>query len=810
MSKTMATQSFLKFLLSVLLISTLGFAQGQSYLVVSLNTPGDAGILSESCSGSYELVFTRGTDNQDTTLISLSELGTATLGVDYTVPAIFPIEMLPNQNEVVVPITVINDGNIEGLETIRWAVAFQNGTVSDIVNFESAIVDEYEVIINSATDTIEWCRNVPYVLLASSDAEIHWEPSEFFDDSLGTAATVRPFNAGWYYAVVGDEECGAKDSVYFSLAIANIPLDTIFICKGEFVQLPGSISGIATTFIWTPADSTLSDPNVINPVAQPTVTTTYTLKSETEFCTAVDRVVVRVDSLPTDMHIDIAPMKPYYCAGEIVALFSPSYDSLNFPDIKFSWEPFDDGTFLSDLTLYNAALRLQDTTLYIRTDSNNACGSKDSILINVVPPSIPLSVNDTTLCPGEQFVVMILSDQITEPEWEPGDGLSCTKCFSPTVTVIGDPGGTLFYQVSGMVLDCPVGGALTIHIPPELVIDIDGDNTACSGENVPLTITNSATLFDFNWSVVSGPGTLSCTNCPNPTVSFGGNETVTVRVTASTSDSLHCGAIGFFSISQGVTDQFTGPTHFACLGDTVTIDLNNNELSDLSWALLGGGSSVLSCTNCNNPVVTLLDNSVQFRFNGETTDPNFCNVSGTVTVMALTSDPAFISIEPDSGVIAQGDLVMATLMGSFSNNIMWTVNGVVISSTMAIIEFNATNEMNTVEAKFINANGCEQVVVITFGTVPPSYQIPNAFTPNGDALNDRFKVVITGAIAVEELLVFNRWGQLVYKAEGSDVEGWDGRFKDKPAASDTYVYTAKLVYPDGRVEIAKGDVALLR
>jgi len=42
------------------------------------------------------------------------------------------------------------------------------------------------------------------------------------------------------------------------------------------------------------------------------------------------------------------------------------------------------------------------------------------------------------------------------------------------------------------------------------------------------------------------------------------------------------------------------------------------------------------------------------------------------------------------------------------------------------------------------------------------------------------------------------------------MEGWDGNFKGKEAASDTYVYVAQIQYPDGRTEVAKGDVILLR
>ncbi len=144
-------------------------------------------------------------------------------------------------------------------------------------------------------------------------------------------------------------------------------------------------------------------------------------------------------------------------------------------------------------------------------------------------------------------------------------------------------------------------------------------------------------------------------------------------------------------------------------------------------------------------------------------------------------------------------------------NIMWTVNGVAIPGTGTSITFDADEDVNEISVTFTNSDGCDQTVTITIPTVPPSYTIPNAFTPdNGDDVNDHFRVTIMGNIVLERLVVFNRWGQKVYESGLGDVDGWDGRFKNEPAASDTYVYTASLRYPDGRIVQEKGDVILLR
>lgn len=810
MSQIMGKHSFTKFILSIVLVCSVGILFGQTYLTASLNTPGDAGILSENCSGPYELVLRRGPDNDSTTFIFISGSGVAIIGTDYQFPPdAFPAEMAETDSVLVIPITVINDALIEGIESVNLEIAFATGVVGDLITLETSITDAYEVEIEYPEDTIQWCRNVPFVLLASSNAEeIYWSPAGVFLDSLGSAATVRPFDSGWYYASVGTEDCGARDSIYFELAIVDIGNpDTVFICLNDpGVTLQGSLEGLASTFTWIPSDTTLSDPNVLNPIANPTVTTTYILQSDIGVCTASDRVVVRVDSLPEDLHIDIAPEKPYYCAGEIVAIFSPSFDSLAYPDITFQWKT--DPTFLTPLNLLNAALNLQDTTLYIRENINNACSSMDSILINVVPPTVPLSVTDTMLCPGEMFTVEVLAD-VDDPEWTPEEGLSCTKCLDPTVTVTGLPGGTLFYQFSGMILDCPVGASLTVRIPSLQPIEISGDQIVCEGEMVPLEIVNTAGLSGYDWNITNGSATLSCDNCPNPVVTITSNNAVTLFVSANTTNEAFCGAIGSITLSIGEEPMITSVLS-VCENGTAIASTGHPNFTNVVWDIVGGSANLsLSCNECPNPVVTV-EGPGRLRFFAEVPGSDTCRVIGLVEVTLPLKDPASIILTPTTE-IAQGSQVMATLsFNPLPASVMWTVNGMALTSTATTVEFAATEEINLIEAKYINSKGCEQIDTLTFPTVPPSYMIPNAFTPNNDALNDKFRIIINGNIEILEFLIFNRWGQLVYEAPEDDLEGWDGRFKNEAAASDTYVYKARIRFPDGRTEIAKGDVALLR
>ncbi|OJV54059.1 MAG: hypothetical protein BGO31_11885 [Bacteroidetes bacterium 43-16] len=93
--------------------------------------------------------------------------------------------------------------------------------------------------------------------------------------------------------------------------------------------------------------------------------------------------------------------------------------------------------------------------------------------------------------------------------------------------------------------------------------------------------------------------------------------------------------------------------------------------------------------------------------------------------------------------------------------------------------------------------------------IDESLALPNAFTPNGDGLNDFFAVKNMGYQGVHGFKIFNRWGQLVFETLDA-VKGWDGMFKGEPAAQGVYFYEIRLALREGQVKTFKGDLLLLR
>ena len=85
---------------------------------------------------------------------------------------------------------------------------------------------------------------------------------------------------------------------------------------------------------------------------------------------------------------------------------------------------------------------------------------------------------------------------------------------------------------------------------------------------------------------------------------------------------------------------------------------------------------------------------------------------------------------------------------------------------------------------------------------------PNAFTPDGDGLNDVFKVEGKFVKSIE-LEIYNRWGELIFRT--TDIKnGWDGQAKGRVAPTGTYIYKALVETMDGGQQSRHGTVFLIR
>jgi len=113
----------------------------------------------------------------------------------------------------------------------------------------------------------------------------------------------------------------------------------------------------------------------------------------------------------------------------------------------------------------------------------------------------------------------------------------------------------------------------------------------------------------------------------------------------------------------------------------------------------------------------------------------------------------------------------------------------------------------------LHPSGCADTLTQLIDVVPlSSVFMPNAFSPNGDGINDTFKPK-GDFFGVEDysLTIFNRWGQLVFETE-EPSEGWNGKLLNTGNDSATGVYVYKLNYigPRNKIVSEEGFATIVR
>ena len=115
--------------------------------------------------------------------------------------------------------------------------------------------------------------------------------------------------------------------------------------------------------------------------------------------------------------------------------------------------------------------------------------------------------------------------------------------------------------------------------------------------------------------------------------------------------------------------------------------------------------------------------------------------------------------------------------------------------TVTVTDLNNCSEKESSEVVFID---CKTVDIF----------IPNAFSPNGDLVNDKF-IVEQKDIEEYHLMIFNRWGEKVFETYTSG-DNWDGKHKGSESPAGVYIYIIDTKSNFGIEKVFKGDVTLLR
>ncbi len=245
------------------------------------------------------------------------------------------------------------------------------------------------------------------------------------------------------------------------------------------------------------------------------------------------------------------------------------------------------------------------------------------------------------------------------------------------------------------------------------------------------------------------------------------------------------------------------PATAGCAPLQVQFSNNGTQNAAYYWDF-GDGQTA----NQENPVHTFSQPgsyTVQFIV----TDTANCHTSDTAYLPIQVYPNATADFSWSPTFINPGVQVQFTNTGSGSTGWYWDFGDGDTSTLENPSHTYADTGIYTVCLKAKGQGGCDDsicyaLVVSDFALI----DVPSAFSPNGDGINDVFYVRGEG---VEKMIfkIYNRWGQLMFQTTDLSV-GWDGTYKGVPQEMEVYVYTLDAVLVNGEEVSRKGNITLIR
>lgn len=408
---------------------------------------------------------------------------------------------------------------------------------------------------------------------------------------------------------------------------------------------------------------------------------------------------------------------------------------------------------------------------------------KDIVIYDSPPLTVP---NDTLICNID--TIQLNTVGTGSFNWTPNYMISSTTSPNPLVS----PDVTTTYYVTlSDAFGCSGTDSVKVNVVDHVTLNTRGDTSVCQGDPVLLKTTGDGLRYVWTpSSTLNDPTFQSPTATPT-------DPSTTYHVVSTIGKCRADADVTIKTVPYPAANA--GPDREICLGSSAQL-------------LATGGSQYVwsPATFLDNPHIAnprAINPTAGVRYVVTVRDTLGCPKPVRDTVLLLVDKVIAYAGSPDTSVVLGQPLQLHAYGGT---NYLWTpstwLSNTTIPDPIALPQSNIRYFVTV--SNNIGCSAKTSIMVRVF-TVDAGLYVPNAFSPNGDGLNDRFAPILVGMRSLDLFRVYNRWGQLVFS--GTDpANGWDGTLGGNKQGSGTYVWYAEGTDYKGEKIKKKGSVLLIR
>lgn len=762
---------------------------------------------------SYTLTFTsnNGCSDSDGINVSVSSGPTANAGADVTLCEGESVQLQGSGGTSYSwsPAATLDNAAVSNPTATPNITTTYTVTVSDASNC-TATDDVTVTVVQAPTLDAGADQNVcegdMVQLGAIGTGSFAWSPSTGLSSASIADPTLTASVTATYSVTLTDaNNCSSTDDVVINvdpIPVADFP-DPTPVCNGNAVQFADNSTGTIASYIWDFGDGQVGqgqNPTHVYP-ALGTYQVTLTVVSSNGCTSSTTGTAQVVDGPVPDITITNGPD---LCVNEPLEITDNSYG----PIATYDWD-FGDGTLSANQLPVHQYANSGPYTITLTLTAIDGCANTQSVDVNVYPiPNAEFITGPACVSEPVAFTDQstVSAGSIVGWEWNFGDGSAVDYVATPTHAY----GSQTSYTVT-MIAQTAVGCRDTVQhlvsVNPTPVVSISGAD-GCAGSDISFTngtMPNDNTIAVWEWSFGDG----SVSNLSEPSHAYADLGTYMVQLEA-TSDS---GCVGSGSTTVEVypypQTAFTFSAYEGCTPIAISFENQSSISSGYSiggyeWVFGDGNSS--SEENPTHTYVTSGNFDVSLITTTQGTGCSDTLTLGQLMSIYLTPQASF-GYNPTNATMLDPRINFVNTSTNATEYIWDFGDG---NSSDLANPVNSYPEDGDYTVTLIANNGiCTSSTTQRVHIKPETFvYIPNAFSPNGDGLNDTF---IPKGIGIERfsMTIYDRWGKELYYTNNLD-EPWRGWFNGLELPNDSYVYWIEILDVLDETRTYRGNVNLVR